>query len=114
MEDVRKEILHISATQLFSKLNNGYRALLGGDIEQDSLDKEQLAEFGRLIQMDIVGFAKFGEHPDTLTIDRDAMLILEGRRQLALHMLKHLDMSARQIIETLNDSILQNEETFDE
>lgn len=109
-----KRIFRMSRKQALAKLNNAYRVLLGGEIEQETISAEQLKEFGYLIQMDVVGFSKFGEYPAMTSVNHDEMLIIEGRRQMAAHILKHLDITPREIIENLNDSITQNKEIYDD
>jgi hypothetical protein len=105
---LKRIIQKLTTKQLLAKLNNAYRVLLGGELEQDSLDKDQLKDFGELIRRDLVGFAGYGEHNEVMTVDHDTMLIMEGRRQVVYHMLKHLDITPREIVETLNDNITQN------
>jgi hypothetical protein len=105
---LKRVIQKLTTNQLLAKLNNAYRVLLGGEIEQGSITAEQLKDFGELIRRDLVGFAAFGEHNSVMTMDHDTMLIMEGRRQVVYHMLKQLDITPREIIETLNDNITQN------
>ena len=88
---------------LASRLNGAYRRLLKDDDH-------------KLIIRDIVGFAKLGQYEPEASYTPEQLLELRGRQQMALHILRHLDIDATTQIEYQNDAQAQgnylNEETY--
>lgn len=79
---------------LASRLNGAYKRMLGDD---DS----------KLIIRDIVGFAKLGSYEPDVSYTPEQLIELRGRQQMALHILRHLDVDAVSQIEHQNDAQAQ-------
>lgn len=76
---------------LAARLNGAYRKTLGHD---DS----------KLIIRDIVGFSKLGLYEPSIEYTPEQLIELRGRQQMALHILRHLDISVTEQIEHQNDA----------
>lgn len=81
--------------QLLSRINGAYRRFFND--EQDA----------KLILRDIVSFSGLCEYRDSPTVSRDDLLVMEGRKQMAMHMLRHIDIEPREFVEAHNDAIAQ-------
>lgn len=82
--------------QLNARVRGAYRKIF--DIEDH-----------KLIIRDVVAFANLAYHPESVTIEE--LPFLEGRRQMAMHFLRHLDIDPREIIEYQNDAQIINANT---
>jgi hypothetical protein len=80
----------------FTRISSSYKRLLGND----STD-------GKLILRDIVGFAKLGMYEPNAAYSPEQLMELRGRQQMALHMLRHLDIDAVQLMELQNEAHTQ-------
>ena len=80
----------------FTRLNGSYKRLL----DKDTGD-------GLLILRDIVGFSKLGLYEPNVDYTKEQLLELRGRQQMALHILRHLDIDAVRMMELQNDSYTQ-------
>ena len=69
--------------------------------------KELLADND--IVKDIVSFSGVMEYRCTTELNKDELLIMEGRKQMALHILRHLDLEPRELIEQHNDAAIIND-----
>ncbi|AUR93049.1 hypothetical protein NVP1182O_07 [Vibrio phage 1.182.O._10N.286.46.E1] len=79
---------------LASRLNGAYKRMLNdGD--------------HKLIVRDIVGFAKLGMYEPAIEYTPEQLIELRGRQQMALHILRHLDIDATAQIEYQNDAQAQ-------
>lgn len=76
---------------LAARLNGAYRKMLGND---DS----------KLIIRDIVGFSKLGLYEPGIAYTPEQLIELRGRQQMALHILRHMDISVIEQIEHQNDA----------
>lgn len=74
-----------------SRINGAYRRMLKDDDH-------------KLIIRDIVGFAKLGAYEPESTYTSERLMELRGRQQMALHILRHLDVDAVTQIELQNDA----------
>ena len=79
---------------LATRLNSAYRRIL----KDDGKD---------LIIRDIVGFSKLGLYEPSVSYTPEQLIELRGRQQMALHILRHLDIDAAQQIEHQNDAHIQ-------
>lgn len=79
---------------LASRLNGTYKRMLKDDDH-------------KLIIRDIVGFAKLGAYEPETSYTPEQLLELRGRQQMALHILRHLDIDATAQIEHQNDAQAQ-------
>lgn len=79
---------------LASRINGAYRRLLKDDDH-------------KLIVRDIVGFAKLGLYDAHVEYTPEQLIELRGRQQMALHILRHLDIDAVTQIEHQNDAQAQ-------
>lgn len=80
----------------FTRLSSSYKRLL----DKDSND-------GKLVLRDIVGFAKLGLYEPNTSYTPEQMLELRGRQQMALHIMRHLDIDAARLIELQNEAYTQ-------
>lgn len=80
----------------FTRLNGSYKRLL----DKDTGD-------GLLILRDIVGFSKLGLYEPNVNYTKEQLLELRGRQQMALHIIRHLDIDAVRMMELQNDSYTQ-------
>lgn len=80
--------------RLASRLNGAYKRMLNDDDH-------------KLIIRDIVGFAQLGVYNPNVTYTNEQLHELRGRQQMALHILRHLDVDAVQQIEHQNDAQTQ-------
>lgn len=84
----------LSLNRYKSKLNGAYKRFLKDDDY-------------KIVLRDIVGFSQLGLYNPEIDYT-DAMLHeLRGRQQMALHILRHLDVDAVQQIELQNDALMQ-------
>ena len=74
-----------------SRLNGAYRRMLRDDDH-------------KLIIRDIVGFAGLGKYEPGVTYTSEQLAEIHGRQQMALHILRHLDVDAVTQIEHQNDA----------
>lgn len=74
-----------------SRINGAYRRMLKDDDH-------------KLIIRDIVGFAKLGAYEPDAAYTPEQLTELRGRQQMALHILRHLDVDAVTQIEFQNDA----------
>lgn len=95
---IKRLIEKLTFKQAISRLSGAYKRLLVDD--QDA----------RLVLRDIVGFSSLMTYHEQVEINKDQMLVLEGRRQMAMHILRHIDLDPRELIEARNDLQIQNEE----
>lgn len=79
----------------FTRISASYKRLL----DKNSGD-------GKLILRDIVGFSKLGLYED-VKYTPEQLLELRGRQQMALHMLRHLDIDAVKLMELQNEAYTQ-------
>lgn len=79
---------------LASRLNGCYRRLLKDDDH-------------KLVIRDIVGFAKLGQYEPDTSYTPEQLIEIRGRQQMALHILRHLDIDAVTQIEYQNDAQTQ-------
>lgn len=79
---------------LASRLNGCYRRLLKDDDH-------------KLVIRDIVGFAKLGQYEPDVSYTPEQLIEIRGRQQMALHILRHLDIDAVTQIEHQNDAQTQ-------
>jgi len=79
---------------LASRLNGAYKRMLKDDDH-------------KLIIRDIVGFAKLGHYEPDVSYTPEQLLELRGRQQMALHILRHLDVDVVAQIEHQNDAQTQ-------
>lgn len=84
----------LNLNQYKSKLNGAYKRLLNDD------DKN-------LVIRDIVGFAKLGLYDPLVSYTPEQLIELRGRQQMALHILRHLDIDATEQIQHQNDAYTQ-------
>ena len=77
----------------FTRISGSYKRLLNKD------DGD-----GKLILRDIVGFSKLGLYEPNTSYTSDQLLELRGRQQMALHMLRHLDIDAVRLMELQNEA----------
>jgi hypothetical protein len=63
---------------------------------------------GKLILRDVVGFSKLGLYDPETSYTADQLLELRGRQQMALHMLRHLDIDALELIALQNEAYEQS------
>lgn len=87
----------------FTRISSAYKRLLGAD----SVDS-------RLILRDIVGFAKLGLYQPNTVATPEQLIELRGRQQMALHMLRHLDIDAVQLMELQNEAHTQGADLNEE
>lgn len=73
-----------------SRLNGAYRRFLKDDDH-------------KMVIRDIVGFAKLGLYEPETTYTAEQHAELRGRQQMALHILRHLDLDAVELIERQNE-----------
>lgn len=76
---------------LSARLNGAYKRMLKDDDH-------------KLIIRDIVGFAKLGLYEPGIEYTPEQLIELRGRQQMALHMLRHLDIDVTAQIEYQNDA----------
>ena len=81
----------LSWKRLATRLNGAYRKMLKDDDH-------------KLIVRDIVGFSKLGLYEPGVEYTKEQLLELRGRQQMALHILRHLDINAVEQIEYQNDA----------
>jgi hypothetical protein len=81
----------LSWKRLATRLNGAYRKMLKDDDH-------------KLIIRDIVGFSKLGLYEPSVEYTKEQLLELRGRQQMALHILRHLDINAVEQIEYQNDA----------
>ena len=58
----------------------------------------------KLLIRDIVGFSGLMSYDPEIKCDEKEMWMREGRRQMAMHILRHLDMNPIEIIQHQNDA----------
>ena len=80
----------------FTSLSSAYKRLL----DKDSGD-------GKLVLRDIVGFAQLGLYDPNSQHTPESLHELRGRQQMALHMLRHLDIDAVRLMELQNEAHTQ-------
>ena len=76
------------------RLNGAYKRMLKDDDH-------------KLIIRDIVGFAKLGQYEPDTSYTPEQLLELRGRQQMALHILRHIDIDAEAQIKAQNDAQAQ-------
>lgn len=86
----------MSPEQLQSRLINAYKDLLENG--KDSA----------LVMRDIVDYSGIMQPRDATNYEPNELLIMEGRRQMAIHMIKHIDCDPRQLLEIANDAAVTN------
>ncbi len=79
-----------------TRINSAYKRLLGKD-----------ATDSKLILRDIVGFAKLGLYEPNIAYTPEQLAELRGRQQMALHIMRHLDIDAVKQIELQNEAQTQ-------
>ena len=89
-----RQIEKLTDKQLLSRVSGAYKKLLDHDD-------------GKLVIRDIVSFAELTPVRFDVSVSPNELLVMEGRRQMAMHILKHLDLDPRQIIEATNDAAIQ-------
>lgn len=77
-----------------SKINGAYRRLLRDDDH-------------RLLIRDIVGFSKLGLYEPGVEYTPEQLIEIRGRQQMALHILRHLDIDAVSQMEHQHDAQVQ-------
>ncbi len=88
-----RQVQKMTERQLMASLCESYKLLLA--------DND--------IVKDIVSFSGVMEYRSTTELNKDELLIMEGRKQMALHILRHLDLEPRELIEQHNDAAIINE-----
>ena len=81
----------LSFKMMFSRLNGAYKRMLKDDDH-------------KLIIRDIVGFSGLGKYDPADVYTPEQLCELRGRQQMALHILRHLDIDAVAQIEHQNDA----------
>lgn len=84
----------LNARMFLSRLNGAYKRMLKDDDH-------------KLIIRDITGFAKLGLYEPYAEYTPAALAELRGRQQMALHILRHLDIDPVSQIEHQNDAQAQ-------
>lgn len=90
-------IERLSFKRFFTGMNGAYKRLL----DKDSSD-------GKLILRDIVGFAKLGFYEPNQAYTSEQLIELRGRQQMALHIIRHLDIDAVALMELQNEAHTQS------
>lgn len=80
--------------RLAARLNGAYKKMFAVDDN-------------KLVIRDIVGFARLGIYDPDSTLPSEELHRLRGRQEMAMHILRHLDMDIIQMIEHQNDAQLQ-------
>lgn len=80
-----------------SRLNGAYRRMLKDDDH-------------KLIIRDMVGFSKLGVYEPLEPYTPEQLIELRGRQQMALHILRHLDIDVVEMIEYQNDAQAQGKQ----
>ena len=80
----------------FTTISSAYKKLL---------DKE--TPEGKLVLRDIVGFSKLGMYEPNTTYTAEQLIEMRGRQQMALHIMRHLDIDAVRLMELQNEAHTQ-------
>lgn len=80
--------------RLAAKLNGAYRRFLKDDDH-------------KLVIRDIVGFSKLGLYEPGIEYTSEQLIEIRGRQQMALHILRHLDIDAVSQMEHQHDAQYQ-------
>lgn len=84
-------IERLSMQMFGARLNGAYKRMLKDDDH-------------KLIVRDIVAFSKLGLYEPNIEYTPEQLLELRGRQQMALHILRHLDLDVSEQIERQNDA----------
>jgi len=87
----------------FTRINGAYKRLL----DKESAD-------GKLVLRDIVGFSKLGLYEPNTSYTPEQLIELRGRQQMALHLMRHLDIDAVKMIELQNEAYTQGNDISEE
>lgn len=80
--------------RLASRLNGAYKKMFAVDDN-------------KLVIRDIAGFAKLCSYEPDLQLPSEELHRLRGRQEMAMHILRHIDMDITEIIEHQNDAQIQ-------
>lgn len=91
-----RQIESMTFKMWFTRISASYKRLLNKD------DGD-----GKLILRDIVGFSKLGLYEPEVTYTPEQLIEIRGRQQMALHMIRHLDIDAPALMELQNEAYTQ-------